>query len=155
MKLSDAGLDFLTKCEGYSGKVYKDSAGKDTVGYGHLLTAQDKKRGTYTEGIDEEQARDLLAADVGLATRAVDRYVRVELEQHQADVIICWCYNLGSGALRSSTLLKKINAGDFEAVPNELRKWVNSGGRRTAGLVKRREAEAQIWMTGKYPKRVY
>jgi GH24 family phage-related lysozyme (muramidase) len=67
------------------------------------------------------------------------------LLQHQLDALTSWTYNLGVGNLSSSTLLKKLNTGDYESVPSEMVRWNKAGGKVLAGLTRRREAEAELW----------
>lgn len=76
--------------------------------------------------------------------------VKVALNQHQRDALISFTFNLGQGNLRDSTLLKKLNAGDYGAVPAELDKWIKAGGRTLPGLVKRRAGEGALFAQGRY-----
>jgi lysozyme len=79
--------------------------------------------------------------------RAVQRAVTVPLTDNQFAALVSFTFNLGEGALQKSTLLKLLNAGDYNSVPSELQKWVKAGGQTLAGLVKRRMAEADLWRT--------
>ena len=72
------------------------------------------------------------------------------LKQHQLDALVSFTFNCGEGALASSTLRKRLNRGEYAAVPQELNKWVMSGGRRLEGLVRRRKAEGALFHNGKY-----
>ena len=75
----------------------------------------------------------------------INDLVTVPLEQHQFDALVAWVFNLGSGNLQSSTLLKMLNAGDYHAVPNQIRRWNKANGEVLDGLVRRREAEAKMF----------
>lgn len=151
VKTSDKGLEFIKKNEGCVLHIYKDTAGLDTIGVGHLLTAEDKQSGRFAHGITEQQALDLLRVDAAQAERAVNDLVRVSLTQDQFDVLVDFTFNLGRGALQVSTLLKKLNAGDHAAVPAELMKWNKVRNPRTKqlepsrGITLRRQREADMW----------
>ena len=76
--------------------------------------------------------------------------MKVPLNQAQFDALVSFAFNLGAGALETSTLLKKLNAGKYAAVPQEFEKWVKAGGKTLPGLVRRRTAEAQLFEKGVY-----
>jgi lysozyme len=137
---SEDGVSLIAYFEGYSPVVYKDAAGYPTIGYGHLI-----KAGESFSYLDPEAARKLLKKDVKLHADPVNRMVRIPLLQEQFDAIVSFTFNLGEGALRSSTLLKRVNARRHVDVPQELRKWVFAGGRKLRGLVIRRNAEAVMY----------
>jgi len=87
----------------------------------------------------------LLRQDVALKTAAVHARVPVSLFQGQFDAVVSWTYNLGEGALKSSTMLKKINAVWHEAVPGQMKQWTRAGGKVLKGIERRREAEAALY----------
>lgn len=151
MKTSDAGLHFIRHNEGCVLHIYKDQAGLQTIGVGHLLTAEDKSSGRFTSGITETQAIDLLRSDVVLAEQAVNELVKVQLSQNQFDALVDFTFNLGRGALSRSQLLKRVNAGDHGAVPTEFMKWNKLRDPLTkklvvsSGLTKRRQREVDLW----------
>jgi lysozyme len=152
-RMSAAGLEFLARHEGFSGSLYNDPAGHCTIGFGHLVhhgacNGDEPKR--FKDGITREEALQLMAADVESFADAVADAVTVELAQHQFDAVVDFAYNVGKHAFRSSTLLKKLNAGDYAAVPSELAKWVKAGGVTLPGLVKRRKEEGVLFSTGQY-----
>ena len=140
MKLSDKGLALIVQLEGMKLKVYKDIAGLDTIGVGHLI----KKGEDFHKGLTKEQAIDLLAKDVALFESAVQG-VQVPLTQQQFDTLVCFAFNVGTGAFRGSTLLRKLNAGEYTAVPTELLKWCKAGGKTSNGLLNRRNQEINLW----------
>jgi lysozyme len=100
---------------------------------------------SYPNGITEEQATALLRADVAWAECSVSTKVKVALTQGQFDALVDFTYNLGCGTLQRSTLLSLLNAERYTAVPSELAKYDRVGGAVSAGLAKRREAEAKLW----------
>ena len=152
MRMSDENRrDLLQRFEGCRLKAYRCPAGILTIGYGHTSAAGDPQ---VFEGmsITQDRAEQILARDLAKFERAVENCVTVPLEQNQFDVLVDFAYNAGIGALQKSTLLKKVNAKDFDAVPTELMKWTKAGGQELLGLVKRRQAECAIWhTTDKHP----
>ena len=116
MKLSAQGLQLIKQQEGFRSRTYLDVAGFPTIGYGHLLIHPD----SFPDGIDEAQAGEILAADVRDAEQAVGRLVKVALTQGQFDALVDFCFNLGSGRLASSTLLKVLNGGRYAEAAEQL-----------------------------------
>jgi len=141
MELSAAGLDLLKRSEGFRSLVYKDMNGYPTIGYGHkLLPGQ-----SFPEGIDEAQGTVMLEADVRDAEAAVARLVKVPLTQGQFDALVDFTFNLGSGRLASSTLLKILNLGNYADAGAQLLRWDIAAGEENAGLKARRQAEFALW----------
>ena len=97
--------------------------------------------------VDGAAAEELLRRDVETAERAVLRLIRVPLEDGRFDALSSFAFNLGSGALQRSTLRRKVNRGEHDAVPAEFGRWVWAGGRKRRGLMRRREAEAALYMS--------
>ena len=110
------------------------------MGYGHVV----KNPKMFTHAITEEQASDILASDVQIAERAVARLIRVPLIDGQFDALVSWTFNLGAGALQSSTLRRVVNREEHAEVPRQLMRWVYGGGRKLPGLMRRRAAEAVL-----------
>jgi len=142
--VTDEGLDLIKRFEGFSPIVYICPAGWPTIGYGHVV--RDQEREQYEDGIDEEVGEALLRNDVEKSGRAVLRLIRVALDDGQFDALVSFTFNLGSGALQRSTLRRRVNREEHEAAPAEFRRWVWAGGRRLKGLMRRREAEAQLYV---------
>ncbi|MEN8236214.1 MAG: lysozyme [Pseudomonadota bacterium] len=140
-KISPKGLDLIKKFEGFSATTYLCPAGYPTIGYGHLI----KEGECFPDPINESQGLELLASDVSQAERAVDRFIDVPLNQSQLDALISFTFNLGGGALQKSTLRRKINLQEHEQVPPEFLRWVWAGKRKLPGLIKRRQAEADMY----------
>jgi lysozyme len=143
MNVNKAGLELIQEFESLRLNVYKDAAGLDTIGWGHLLTPEQRSGGMET--ITREEADVLLVKDLFVAERAVERHIRVPLDANQFSALVSFTFNLGSGALQRSTLRHKLNAGDYDEVPDELLRWCYAGGRKLAGLLRRRHAEATLW----------
>ncbi len=140
MGLSQAGLNHIKANEGLRTTAYRDPVGIWTIGYGH--TGADVKPG---QKITEAQAEALLRKDVAWAENAVRKNVKVPLTQGQFDALTSFTFNCGAGALQKSTLLKKLNAGDYAGAQAEFGKWVHGGGKVLPGLVRRRAEEAQMF----------
>jgi len=108
----------------------------------------------YINGISQEQATQLLIQKANEFQRTVNDSVRVELTQNQYDALVSFAYNVGSGNFRQSTLLRLLNQGSYTSVPDELAKWtkgrVNGQLTDLPGLVRRRNAEAQLFQNGNY-----
>ena len=148
MRMSEHGLELLTQWEGFETSAYLDSGGKLTIGVGHLLTAAERSSGTvtidgvpvaYGGGLSRAQVTALLRQDLTQYEAAVNEHVTVGLAQNQFDALVSFTFNVGKGALASSTLLKRVNALDFDDVPNQLRKWNKVNDQVIQGLVNRRE----------------
>lgn len=157
MNLSSRSQDLLERLEGREPTVYLDAAGLPTIGAGHCLTRDEITSGKirignvavhYRYGLTDEQIDALLAQDVAPVEQAVDRLVDVPLMQCQFDALVVFAFNVGTDALARSTLLRRLNGGDYADVPNQLRRWVWAAGRRVRGLVNRREAEIRLWKEG-------
>jgi lysozyme len=140
---SDTAYAVIQHFEGYSPFVYKDAAGLDTIGFGHLI--QPGHENTFPVPLLPEEAQKLLAQDVRYSVKSVNRLIKIPVRQHNADALISFTFNLGPGALSKSTLLKRVNAGRHDQVPDEIRKWVYAGGKKLRGLEIRREAEAALY----------
>jgi len=140
MKYSDDARQHLTEvCEGCVLTAYPDpgTGGSPwTIGYGHTNGVQ------HGDTCTPEQADAWLVDDISDAEVAVNRLVTVRLTQHQFDALVDWTFNEGAGNLESSTLLRKLNAGDYAGADAEFARWVRAGGRVLPGLVKRRALEA-------------
>ena len=139
--ITQDGLDLIKRFEGFMGEVYFCPAGYPTIGYGHVVKANED----FTDGINEEQAETLLQQDAVIAERAVLRLINVPLTDGQFDALVSFTYNLGGGALQRSTLRRKINRAEHAEVPKQLMRWVWVGGRKLKGLVRRRTAEVQCY----------
>lgn len=142
MRVSRHGLRFIAHWEGFSPVACKAHPSERwlTIGHGHY--GPDVAPG---QTITRRRARRLLRKDARIANRAVNDLVKVPLTRNQHDALVSFTYNLGPGALASSTLLRELNAGRYRRVPPELRKWVFAGGERLLGLERRRRSEARLW----------
>jgi GH24 family phage-related lysozyme (muramidase) len=146
--MSNPGIDALVKkFEGCRLKSYRCPANVLTIGFGHTSAAGTPE---VPEGltITQQEAEEILRRDLRKYETGVEALVKVDLNQHQFDTLVDFAYNAGLGNLKTSTLLRKVNARDFDAVPSELMKWTKGGGKTLPGLVKRRQAEVEWWNAG-------
>ncbi|WP_139413581.1 lysozyme [Bartonella mastomydis] len=148
-KISKEGLELIKQWEGLRLNAYKDTIGVWTIGYGHT-SAAGKPFVHKGMTITEKQAEELLCKDLKQFKNTVAKAVTVSLNSWQFAALVSFCYNVGTTAFCNSTLLKKLNNGEYEAVPAELQKWTKAGGKRLQGLVHRRVAEAGLWAKGAY-----
>ena len=146
MKTSQNGINFIKRHEGLRLNAYLDAVGIWTIGYGST--------GGVREGdmINEAQAETLLRVDLQTAEKEVNRH-RLPLSQNQFDALVSFTFNVGAGAFRNSTLLKRIKENvNHPDIPNQFNRWIYGGGKVLNGLVKRRKQEAEIYTRGFYEK---
>jgi len=139
MKISEDGLELIKKFEGCETTAYQDSVGVWTIGFGH------------TKGVEEgqtcsvEDAESMLADEMDEYEGYINNMVKVDLQQHEFDALVAWVYNLGPTNLGESTMLKVLNGGQFDRVPDEMNRWTRAGGKILEGLVRRRQAESLMF----------
>lgn len=139
MKTSAEGISLIKKFEGCELYAYQCSANVWTIGYGHT---KDVEPGMQ---ITQEDAEQMLVDELHEYENYINEYVTAPLSQNQFDAMVSWVYNLGPANLKASTLLKVLNAGDYEGVPAQIRRWNKAGGEILDGLIRRREAEARLF----------
>ena len=156
MQVGQRGKELFKEWEGLVPHEYLDSGGAPTIGIGHLLTRSERTSGKlviqgqaldYRNGLSEQQCWDLLDQDLDPAEGVVNGAVTVPLNQNQFDALVSFTFNVGSGAFQGSTLLKVLNQGQYEQVPDQLRRWNKDNGHVVQGLVNRREKEVTLWNT--------
>jgi len=136
LSLSAAGLIGIARYEGYLGEAYIPVPGDvPTIGFG---ATGGVKLGDRTDPV---RALVRLGQDVGEHERKLAACIHVPLHQYEWDAYVSWAYNVGAGAACGSTLVRKLNAGDYAGACNELPRWNRAGGRVLSGLTDRREAE--------------
>ena len=134
------GLALIKKFEGCELKAYQCSAGVWTIGYGHTKDV--------VEGMEitQEEAEQMLVDELHEYESYINKYVTVALSQNQFDALVSWVYNLGPANLNASTMLKVLNSGEYEDVPAQMKRWNKAGGKVLEGLIRRREAEACLFV---------
>lgn len=161
-QINQDGLNLIKQWEAFIPHAYDDSdrlhkavvkgqhvSGTLTIGYGH--TGPDVYPGQV---ITQEQAEQLLYKDLAPAEQAVSTLVKVQLNDNQFAALVSFTFNAGVQALRGSTLLKKLNAGDYSSVPAQLALWnkttIDGKKLTSGGLKNRRAAESGLWVKGDY-----
>ena len=135
--VSAASLVAIATYEGYRGNAYQDSVGVPTIGFGETAGV---KMGDKTT---PERALVQLLASTEKHADAIRACIHVPLYQHEFDAYVSLSYQIGAGAFCRSTLIKKLNKGDYTGACNELDKWVYAGGKKLPGIVKRRQKEKE------------
>src|SRR5690349_12960259 len=138
MVLSENGRKLLIQWEGKRNRVYKDSAGIDTIGVGHVVSNGE----TY---LTDDQIEQYFIEDIGKFEKFVSDHVCVPLTQNQFDALVSFCFNVGTRAFENSTLIEYLNRGEYDTVPTQLRRWNKIGSKVSKGLTNRRENEIKLW----------
>ncbi|HIH8965321.1 TPA: lysozyme [Serratia marcescens] len=146
MNISKGGIELIKRFEGLRLKAYQDSVGVWTIGYGWTQPVDGKKVGPGMQ-IDQATADRLLKCGVVQYEQGVNQLVKVKITQGQFDALVSFAYNLGLQSLSTSTLLQKLNDGDKQGAADQLGRWVNAGGKRLDGLVARRAAEREMFLS--------
>ena len=137
---NQAGLDLIKSFEGLRLTTYKDSVGILTIGYGH--TGSDV---TPNLGITAQQAEDLLKKDLNMTETGVSKAVTVQINDNQFAALVAFAFNVGVGNLRSSTLLRLLNSGDYTGAAQQFLVWNKAGGKVVDGLSRRRAVEKALF----------
>jgi lysozyme len=139
--VSESLVEFVKRWEGLKLEASPDPLVPNVwdVGYGKVLRGDDRPT------ITREQADAWLREDLASFAEAVDEMVRPTLAQHEFDALCSLAYNVGAKALEASTLMRKLNANDFQGCAEEFPRWIRAGGRIVQGLVKRRKAERAMF----------
>lgn len=150
MNISSKGIALIKRYEGLRLKAYLCPAGVPTIGYGTIRYPDDRPV-QMGDRISEQQAELFLIEECNAIAKQLAKLVTVSLNQNQIDALISFCYNLGCGALSCSTLLKKLNQGDYPGAAQEFSRWVNiteNGVKKPLeGLIKRRAEEKRLFET--------
>lgn len=137
--VNHACVDLVKEFEGCRLEAYQCPAGVWTIGYGHTHGVK------YGDAITQSQAEAFLIEDLTQASAAVSKLVTVPLNENQHGALTSFVFNLGAGGLAKSTLLKRLNSGDYEGVPEEMNRWVFAGTKKLPGLVRRRAHEGRLF----------
>lgn len=146
--------DLLIKFEGLVCEAYQDIVGLWTIGIGHLLTREEHESGKlhlpsgtigWKQGITKSEALELLDVDCGRVRQSIEPMIKQELLPNQWNALVSFVFNIGIGAFRDSTLLRKLNSGQLSTIPEQMLRWTKAGNLTVPGLVARREAEIKLW----------
>lgn len=142
-----SGMELIKRWEGKRLDAYQDVAGLWTIGYGHLVRPGEPYH-PYgpVRSITEAEAEQLLARDMSAARDAVARAVTVPLSQNERGALESLAFNIGANAFASSTLVRKLNAGDKAGAADEFLRWIHAGGKVVQGLVNRRHDERNVFL---------
>ena len=145
-------IEHVKRWEGLRLTAYPDPGSRDgtpwTIGYGHTSDGHLKVYRGLT--ITPAQAEAALEYDLNETAAAVEKLVKVDLTDNQFGALVSFAFNVGTGAFGKSTLLKKLNAGDYAAVPQQMARWIYNDGKPMQGLINRRAAEAGLWAKGEF-----
>lgn len=143
-------IEHVKRWEGFRAKAYPDPGSRDgkpvTIGYGQ--TRRNGKPIQLGETITEDEASEWLLSELRRVAAVVDQAVKVPINDNQFGALVSFTYNVGDSAFKGSTLLKKLNAGDYAAVPAQLARWNKNDGKVMPGLTNRRASEAGLWAKG-------
>lgn len=142
------GIDLIKAFEGYCATIYICPAGWPTIGYGHVVTADDRAAGRFAQPLQPGEGEALLAADLPVYEMAVCRHITVPLSDYCFAALVSFTFNLGPGALQASTMRRLINAGDMWGAAAQFDRWVFAGAQKLPGLVRRRAASRALWEAG-------
>jgi lysozyme len=143
--LSGAALIAVALLKPFEGeylKAYFDPPKIPSICYGHTKGVK------ITDIATDDQCQIYLGQDTMEADLATHRLINVKISDKTRAAFISFIFNAGEGRFASSTMLKKLNSGDIAGACNELSKWVYAGGKVLPGLVKRREAEKKLCLSG-------
>ncbi|KXN88353.1 Lysozyme [Leucoagaricus sp. SymC.cos] len=148
--VNDATIALIKQFEGFVAKPSPDPVGLPTVGYGHLCKTKDcSEAGPFP--LTEASATTLLNKDLVQFTSCLNKAVgpNVKLNDNQFGALTSWTFNEGCGQMQTSTLIKRLNAGEDPntVAANELPQWDIGGGKVLPGLQKRRAAEVKLFQT--------
>lgn len=146
MAVSAKGIDLICSFEGLRLTAYDDGVGVWTIGFGTIKYPNGVrvKRG---DTCTLEQAKSYMKHDLIEFEHTVNSLVKVPLNQNQFDALVSLTYNIGSGAFKGSTLLKKLNLSDYKGAADQFDVWVNAGGKRMQGLANRRAKEKSLFLS--------
>jgi lysozyme len=148
IKASSQCTDLIKRFEGLSLKPYLCPANVPTIGYGSTLYANGARVRMTDRPLSQQEANILLIHEVDKFAKIVDSMTRDDVSQNQFDALVSFCFNVGGGALKSSTLLRKVNANLNDAtIRAEFLRWNRADGMILRGLTTRREAEANLYFS--------
>ncbi len=148
LNVTDDELSAITDFEGSYNLLYNDPVGNATIGVGHLVhlgPINGSEPAEFQHGLTPEQSRDLLRQDIQKVETAIENLVNVPLTQDEFNALTGLTFNIGDGNLKESTLLKLLNAGQYDAVREQFLKWNKANGHVLPGLTRRRQAEADLF----------
>jgi lysozyme len=140
MAIAESTLSFITREEGAKNKAYKDTKGLWTIGVGHLIRPGEEHLIHAT--LTDQEVKDLLKSDLKWCSDAVESAVKVPLQQAQFDALYSLCFNIGGTAFKNSTVVRKLNANDYQGAADAILMW-----NKPAVLEKRRKRERDLFLS--------
>ncbi|MDI6865775.1 lysozyme [Thermodesulfovibrio yellowstonii] len=145
--MTERGIELVRRFEGFSPRIYLCPAGYPTVGYGHVVTPEERYK--FVRGITKEEAEELLRQDLAKFEVGVRAQLKgVRLHDYCIDALTSFAYNVGLFAFKSSTLRRLILQGELTDAAEQFLRWVYAGGRKLRGLELRRRAERELFLEG-------
>lgn len=144
--ITQEGINFIKRREGFSPLPYLCTAGKETIGYGHVVKPGEQ----FPCGLTEKHAEDILYDDLAEAEQCIFDNVTVDLLPNQFDALVSLIFNIGTNAFEKSTLLRALNSEQYEEAGQQFLRWVYANGKVVYGLQKRREKEKRLFDGGIY-----
>ena len=145
--INEAGLGIIKTFEGWSSSVYVCPSGRYTIGWGSTWDHKGSPITADQADITEKYGTTLLKREIQHVERAIRRLIKAELTENMFSSLSSFAFNVGTGNLQRSTLRMKLNRGKYEDAADELPKWRRGGGRILPGLVRRRAAERELFLT--------
>jgi lysozyme len=142
--MTEGCIELVKKFEGFSSMPYICPAGYTTIGYGHVITENDK----FTYPISKELAEELLLQDLAKTEFLIKPMIKVDIHYYMLDALISFSFNVGVYAFRSSTLRKMLNNKELYECAEQFLRWIYAGGKRLLGLVRRRNEERNLFLEG-------
>ena len=152
----EKGLGVTKSSEGFRAQLYEDVARYCTIGYGHLIKrapCNGTEAPNFLRGLSEPEGTVVLTSDMAGAQRVVQVAVEVDLNDAQFAALCDFVFNVGPTNFKNSALLRAVNAGEFDRVPAQMRRWTLAGGKAVKGLANRREAEIRLFFDGSFVPR--
>ncbi len=147
LAINEAGRDLIRVSEGYSAVPYLCSSNVATIAIGATIDENGYPVTLDHPRINPYLAEMLFSRDLLIFSNSVKALCKVPLNANQFSALCSLCYNIGAGNFRASTLLRKLNRGDYEGASGEFWKWRRSRGRIMRGLVTRREKERRLFVS--------
>jgi lysozyme len=147
MKVNNLGIDLMHFFEGCKLEAYQCSAKVWTIGWGNTFyeNGTPVKQG---DKITQDRANSLFVFVANKFADEIKKLIKTNLTENQFSALVCFAYNVGTGNLAKSTLLKKVNVNPNDpSISNEFLRWNKAGGKALLGLTRRRTAESKLYFT--------
>jgi GH24 family phage-related lysozyme (muramidase) len=145
--INKEGIELIESFEGFSSEPYKDVAGIWTIGVGSIYGLNGKRVKADHRHISKQEALQLMKRDLKRTEVRISQLVNVPVTQNQFAALCSFVYNVGSGAFQRSTARMKLNRSDYEGCANEFLRWKYAGKRSIPGLLRRRKAERELFLS--------